>query len=347
MQIGEVIRTYRKKQNLTQEEMANRLGVSAPAVNKWENGSSLPDISMLTPVARLLEITPDILLSFQEDVSQEEINQIVQEVDKKFQKEESYEDIFQFVKKKIARYPNSERLAGQLAMIMDAWRILRKLPASEQTEEYDRTIREWYQAALKSEDEEVRERAADSLYTYYYRNEQYEEAEKYLNYFSRKNPLRKIHQAMLYRKQGKTQDAYRAYEELLFQGHNVLEIAMQNIQLWAIEDGNMEKARFMTEKLKNMENIFDMGDYYEVSAELSLAQAEKDADATAACMEKLLDSAGKLDAYASSPLYEHMEFKPLSPEFAAHLKETLQKSAREDESYSFMKGNKKWESLAE
>ena len=287
MQIGEVIRTYRKKQNLTQEEMANRLGVSAPAVNKWENGSSLPDISMLAPVARLLEITPDILLSFQEDVSQEEINQIVQEVDEKFRKEESYEDIFQFVKKKIARYPNSERLAGQLAMIMDAWRILRKLPASEQTEEYDRTIRKWYQAALKSEDEEVRERAADSLYTYYYRNEQYDEAEKYPNYFSRKDPLRKIHQAMLYRKQGKTDDAYRAYEELLFQEHNVLEIAMQNIQLWAIEDGNMEKARFMTEKLKNM------------------------------------------------------EFKPLSPEFVAHLKETLQKSAREDESYSFMKGTKK------
>ena len=148
---------------------------------------------MLAPVARLLEITPDILLSFQEDVSQEEINQIVQEVDKKFQKEESYEDIFQFVKKKIARYPNSERLAGQLAMIMDAWRILRKLPASEQTEEYDRTIREWYQAALKSEDEEVRERATDSLYTYYYRNERYEEAEKYLSYFSGKDPLRKIH----------------------------------------------------------------------------------------------------------------------------------------------------------
>ena len=58
---------------------------------------------------------------------------------------------------------------------------------------------------------------------------------------------------MLYRKQGKTQDAYRTYEELIFQGHNMLEIAMQNIQLWAIEDGNMEKARFMTEKLKNME----------------------------------------------------------------------------------------------
>ena len=336
MQIGEVIRTYRKKQNLTQEEMANRLGVSAPAVNKWENGSSLPDISMLAPVARLLEITPDILLSFQEDVSQEEINQIVQEVDEKFRKEESYEDIFQFVKKKIARYPQ-QRAARRTARHGHGTHgvFSANFPASEQTEEYDRTIREWYQAALKSEDEEVRERAADSLYTYYYRNERYEEAEKYLSYFSGKDPLRKIHQAMLYRKQGKTQDAYRTYEELIFQGHNMLEIAMQNIQFWSIEDGNMEKARFMTEKLKNMENLFDMGDYYKVSAELSLAQAEKDADATAACMKKLLDSAGKLDAYASSPLYEHIEFKPLSPEVPAHLKETLQKSAREDERLQF------------
>ena len=41
MQLGEVIRTYRKRRNLTQEEMARRLGVTAPAVNKWEKGGSL------------------------------------------------------------------------------------------------------------------------------------------------------------------------------------------------------------------------------------------------------------------------------------------------------------------
>ena len=40
MQIGEVIRQYRKDKNMTQEEMAGRLGVTAPAVNKWERGVS-------------------------------------------------------------------------------------------------------------------------------------------------------------------------------------------------------------------------------------------------------------------------------------------------------------------
>ncbi len=40
MRTGEIIRKYRKEQNMTQEDIANFLGVTAPAVNKWENGVS-------------------------------------------------------------------------------------------------------------------------------------------------------------------------------------------------------------------------------------------------------------------------------------------------------------------
>ena len=38
MQIGTVIRKYRTEKNMKQAEMASYLGVTAPAVNKWENG---------------------------------------------------------------------------------------------------------------------------------------------------------------------------------------------------------------------------------------------------------------------------------------------------------------------
>lgn len=44
MDIGGVIKKYRKEAGFTQEEMAKRLGVTTPAVNKWENGNSKPDI---------------------------------------------------------------------------------------------------------------------------------------------------------------------------------------------------------------------------------------------------------------------------------------------------------------
>ena len=54
MKINEMIRTRRKEMNLTQEQVASRLGVSAPAVHKWETGSSYPDITLLPALARLL-----------------------------------------------------------------------------------------------------------------------------------------------------------------------------------------------------------------------------------------------------------------------------------------------------
>ena len=83
MEIGKVIRRYRKEQNLTQEEMAVRLGVTAPAVNKWENGNSMPDIALLGPIARLLHISVNELLSYREDLTEEEISQYVAGLDEK------------------------------------------------------------------------------------------------------------------------------------------------------------------------------------------------------------------------------------------------------------------------
>ena len=47
MKIGEIIREKRKELSLTQEQLADLLGVSAPAVHKWEKGSTYPDITTL------------------------------------------------------------------------------------------------------------------------------------------------------------------------------------------------------------------------------------------------------------------------------------------------------------
>ena len=68
MELGKVIRTFRKEKQLTQEEMARRLGVTPPAVNKWENGNSYPDITLLAPIARLLGITTDTLLPYRKEL---------------------------------------------------------------------------------------------------------------------------------------------------------------------------------------------------------------------------------------------------------------------------------------
>ena len=60
---GAVIRRLREKKHLTQEELAARIFVSGKAVSKWELGRGYPDISLLEPLARALDISVIELLS--------------------------------------------------------------------------------------------------------------------------------------------------------------------------------------------------------------------------------------------------------------------------------------------
>ena len=45
--IGNRISKYRKEKGMTQEELANKMGVSSQAVSKWENDASCPDIGLV------------------------------------------------------------------------------------------------------------------------------------------------------------------------------------------------------------------------------------------------------------------------------------------------------------
>jgi len=118
MDIGVVIKKYRKEAGMTQEEMANRLGVTTPAVNKWENSNSKPDIELLAPIARLLDISLDTLLSFHEKLSDTEIEEIIRKMDKMFS-EEGYEKTYEWALRLIKEYPNCNMLIWQAAPMLD------------------------------------------------------------------------------------------------------------------------------------------------------------------------------------------------------------------------------------
>ena len=54
---GPAIRDLREKQNITQAELAERIGVSSKTISKWETAKGLPDISLLQPLAQALGIS--------------------------------------------------------------------------------------------------------------------------------------------------------------------------------------------------------------------------------------------------------------------------------------------------
>ena len=61
--IGKFIATCRKEQNLTQEQLAEKLGITYKAVSKWECGKGLPDASIMMELCKILKITVNDLLS--------------------------------------------------------------------------------------------------------------------------------------------------------------------------------------------------------------------------------------------------------------------------------------------
>ena len=87
MKINEMIRERRIAKKLTQEQMAGYLEVTATAVNKWEKGTSYPDITLLPALARLLDTDLNTLLSFQEDLSDREIALFLNELSELSEKE--------------------------------------------------------------------------------------------------------------------------------------------------------------------------------------------------------------------------------------------------------------------
>lgn len=79
MSIGQNIANLRTQKGVTQEQLAGAVGVSAPAVSKWESGRSCPDIALLSPIARYFGVRIDDLLDFEPTLTAHEAKALGEE----------------------------------------------------------------------------------------------------------------------------------------------------------------------------------------------------------------------------------------------------------------------------
>ena len=63
IKMGKFIAKLRKEKNMTQQELAIKLGINSKSISRWENGNQSPDIAILQPLAYELGVTVDILIS--------------------------------------------------------------------------------------------------------------------------------------------------------------------------------------------------------------------------------------------------------------------------------------------
>lgn len=118
MKLGKQIVKLRRAKGQTQEQLARAVGVSAPAVSKWETDSSCPDISLLCPLARALDTNVDTLLQFEENLSEEDLadamNQILKTAGMKGAREAE-----QMLEDLLHEYPSSIPLKYQATVAIN------------------------------------------------------------------------------------------------------------------------------------------------------------------------------------------------------------------------------------
>lgn len=106
--IGENIARLRHERKIRQEELADFVGVTKASVSKWENGQTMPDITILPQLAAFFDIRIDELVGYEPQLSKEQIQKIYQELAAKFAKDpfqEVMKESYEYVKRYYSCYP--------------------------------------------------------------------------------------------------------------------------------------------------------------------------------------------------------------------------------------------------
>lgn len=178
MQMKDVIRRKRKELDLTQEQMAEYLGVSAPAVNKWESGATYPDLSLVPALARLLKTDLNTLMCFHEDPTREEIAQYMNEV-AEISRKDGGEAAFERVRKLVEEYPSCGELLCQMAAMLQGMAVLGQAKEGLQREWQAYAFR-LYERAEKCDNPVSADRARYAMASLCIQEEDYEKAEALL-----------------------------------------------------------------------------------------------------------------------------------------------------------------------
>ena len=206
MPMNEIIREQRKALGLTQEQVADYLGVTAPAVNKWEKGATCPDIALLSPLARLLRVDPNTLLCFGEGPTGQEVARLCSEIGAAM-RTGGFARGFDLAMTHLRTYPACAPLLHSAAMLLDGGLMMSGL-SPEEREPYAARIITLYERAADCGDGEIRVSSTFLLASKHIASGQYDSAQALLDRLPERSAMdKRLLQANLWARQGKLAQA--------------------------------------------------------------------------------------------------------------------------------------------
>ena len=346
MKINEIIKQRRLENNLTQEQIAERLGVTTPAVNKWEKGTCYPDITLLPALARLLGTDLNTLLSFKEDLSKEEVALFINELAEMIQKEE-YQVAYDAAMEKVKEYPSCDLLLLNVASCLEGGLMFAK-GIKEKKEKFEQKIEQLYQRIACSQDNEIRNQAQSILIQKFMQRKEYDKAEELLKLLPPKSWVdTEQMEVNLLIARGELQTAAQKEERKLLSATNEIHCILMTLMEIAIKENRMEDAEYIANVSKNAAKIFDLWEYHSYVAHSQLYSACKNRVQYLKILLPMLKSLTKKWDIQKSPLYCHIKTKEVDKQFGTILKKAIIQSINEDKEADFLKGSKELDEIVQ
>lgn len=349
MKMNEIIRKRRLEEKLTQEQVASYLGVTAPAVNKWEKGTSYPDITLLPPLARLLRTDLNTLLSFKENLTEKEITHIINEISREAL-QNGFCQAWELAMERLREYPSSDRLLLNIAMALEGAYMIFGESVVEMPVEYKEQIQELYVRAAGSTDSNAGNQAKAMLVSKYISREKYEEAWQVLEELPDESIFEKKRlQANILIAQEQYTEAARLIEEMLLKELNAVQISLNTLIELSAKEGRLKDAEYIAGAARQMVDIFDLWEYSAHMADFGLAVSKENAEESLEALDKMLEALKEKWHISHSPFYRHIEekegggniWKQMAPRILAGLENP------DNKEYQFLQGNPGLKKLVE
>ena len=187
LKLGEKIRELRRRDGVTQEVLADKLGVTPQAVSRWEMNSSYPDTEIIPPIANFFGITIDELFGYDGE-REAKIDELLSRVDALGipyrSDDDSIDECLQMLRVGLAEFPANERIMKKLADILNhaGWRrhgewswsgygedghIRHDYDCAQENEYWAEAIRLYESLALGAKDPDIAANSVKSLVLLY------------------------------------------------------------------------------------------------------------------------------------------------------------------------------------
>lgn len=254
LKIGKRIQDLRKQKGLTQEQVAAALNISAAAVSKWETDTTYPDITILNPLARLLGVSVDVLLDFQEQMTEEECMKRMEKADTLFSTR-NWEEGQQYCEELLKEFPTDLFLKFRVAST-----YMQYAGASLQEEilkqQMERSIT-LFEESTARENAEISETAWYVLSGLYCMNEEYEKGLEAVEKLPQPDfDARSMKSSILYQ-MGKLEESEKLTQRCLYEEIRNAGLSLVSLAKIAGEESEYEKAFRFLDAAQELETLFE------------------------------------------------------------------------------------------